>query len=67
VYAPDSGDVVLQSEMLTGKAFSEALQKSMQLCQKAGFHWLIGRTTEILFSYLERQRHLMRSKSFTPK
>jgi hypothetical protein len=56
VYPSDSGYMVLQSEMLTEKAFSEALQKSMHLCQRAGLHWLIGKTTEILFSYLERQR-----------
>jgi hypothetical protein len=67
VYPPDSGYMVLQSEMLTEKAFSAALQKSMELCQQAGLHWLIGKTTEILFSYLERQRQFETLKTLYTK
>jgi hypothetical protein len=66
-YPADSGYMVLQSEMLTEEAFGKALIRSMSLCQSAGLHWVIGKTTEILFSYLERQRQFEKLKQVYEK
>jgi hypothetical protein len=56
VYPEDSSYIVLQSEKFNEEALSQSLQDAMKLCQQAGLHWLIGDITEILFTYLEKQR-----------
>jgi hypothetical protein len=56
VYPEDSSYIVLQSERFNEEALSNSLQDAMKLCQQASLHWLIGDITEILFTYLEKQR-----------
>lgn len=52
----DSAYLVMESTLFNEEYLSKSLQEAMALCQQAGMHWLIGDVTEILFSYLEKQR-----------
>jgi hypothetical protein len=66
-YPPDSAYLVLQSDIFTEEALSQSMQRAMNLALTAGFHWLIGDITEILFKYLETQRQFSLLKDLYEK
>jgi hypothetical protein len=56
VWPKDSQYLVLQSHLFTEASMQDALVKSCKLCERAGFFWLVGDITQIVFSYLEQHR-----------
>ncbi|OHS94906.1 hypothetical protein TRFO_10856 [Tritrichomonas foetus] len=62
-YPEHSAYLVMESEQFNETYISVALQNALELCQQAGFNWLISQVTEYLFDNLERRREFLLLKS----
>ena len=53
---PESGYLLLEGDMFNEKTIADELITALDLCKKAGLHWLAGSITEFLLDFLEAHR-----------
>ena len=54
-----SSYLMLEDEIFTESSMIEALTSSLTLCQRAGFHWIIGPVSRFLLNQLEKKREFL--------